>query len=223
VFTMGCPLRCVYCHNPDTWTKDDTHLRDSRDLAAQILKLYPYIKNGGVTFSGGEPLLQAAFLCEVAEFLKEKGLHIAVDTCGCVDPMTPSVRKLLQLTDLVLLDIKMTTEAAYQMYTGGSLHDVLAFLNFLEQHKKDTWIRHVVVPGLCDTPEDMLRLASLVREYHCIRRVELLPYRALGLEKYKTLGIPYPLDGTPQMDIRMLEELDSILQHQLPDFQKSGR
>jgi len=198
IFTEGCPLRCVYCHNPDTWQCHRENLQDHAEIAKKILRFYPYIKDGGVTFSGGEPCLQADFVRETALLLKEKGLHIAIDTCGEV--LNDSVIALLETVDLVLLDIKMTTPADYARHTHGSLEKVLAFLAKLQEMGRDTWIRHVVVPGINDTPEDVDRLADLIRGYDCIKKVEFLPFRKLCLEKYESLGIPFPLEHTPQMD-----------------------
>lgn len=205
LFTEGCPLRCVYCHNPDTWECRDADLCEHTEIAERIVRLYPYIKDGGVTFSGGEPCLQADFLCEVAKILKAHGLHIALDTCGEI--YNESVESLLSLTDLVMLDIKMTTEADYEKYIGGSLERTLSFLDRLELLGKPTWIRHVVVPEINDTEEDIDRLARLIKGYKCIERVELLPFKTLCIEKYKTLGIPFALEGTPAMSAERLERL----------------
>ena len=210
VFLDGCPLRCAYCHNPDTWERREEHLTDAHELAARILRLYPYIKHGGVTLSGGEPCVQAEFAAEVAGLLKEKGLHVALDTCGEID--SPAVDRLLSLTDLVLLDVKMTTEEDYRRYTGGSFSRVMAFLEKLEGLGKATWIRHVVVPTLNDSEEDVQRLAALIRPFSCIQRVELLPFKTLCVEKYRALGIAFPLEGTPQMDGKRLDALAKLLE-----------
>ncbi len=209
VFLSGCPLRCIYCHNPDTWAQKERDLTDADTLVAQLLRFYPYIKNGGVTFSGGEPLLQADFVAEVAKALKKEGLHIAVDTCGV--PFAPTAEQLLDIADLFLLDIKMTTEADYKLYTGGSLAATLAFLDRLEKMQKDTWIRHVVVPGINDTEADVLRLAELIKGYACIKKVELLPFKNLCLEKYKALDIPWTLESTPPMRADASEALEKVL------------
>lgn len=213
VFCEGCPLRCAYCHNPDTWECRESDLTYADELAERILRFYPYIKDGGVTFSGGEPCLQADFLSSLAKRLKDRGLHIAVDTCGEV--YNDSVDRLLELTDLVLLDIKMTTEESYAKYTGGSLCRVMDFLDMLDKRGMDVWVRHVVVPNINDTREDIERLAELIGGYKCISRVELLPFKTLCIEKYKSLGIEFPLDGIPQMseseNARLQEYIDEIL------------
>ncbi len=210
VFTEGCPLRCAYCHNPDTWYRDPAHLREAEDVAEQVLRFYPYIKNGGVTFSGGEPCVEAEFLCELSSLLKKKGLHIALDTSGAVD--NPDVDKLLEYVDLVLLDIKMTDEASYGNYTGGSLDRTLAFLRKLERRGIPVTVRHVVVPGINDTEESITRLAEIASCFKNVISVELLPYKNLCLEKYEMLGIEFPLRDTQPMSAARLSELDLILQ-----------
>lgn len=210
VFTEGCPLRCAYCHNPDTWEFREESLMSAETLSEKILRLYPYIKNGGVTFSGGEPCLQAEFLTEVATVLKEKGLHIALDTSGAV--YDEKVERLLSLTDLVLLDIKMTDEEAYEKHIGGSLRKTMEFLAKLEEMNKDVWIRHVVVPGITDSEENIRRLKELISPYKCISKIELLPFKKLCLEKYESMGIEFPLKSTPQMDVSKAEELYKILE-----------
>ena len=209
VFLSGCPLRCIYCHNPDTWDKKEAQLTDAKELSERLLRFYSFIKNGGVTFSGGEPLLQAEFVAEVTELLHKGGLHVAIDTCGA--PMTPATERLIDIADLFLLDIKMTTEEDYKRYTGGSLEATMAFLGRLEEKGKDVWIRHVVVPGINDTEEDVLRLASLIKGYRSTKKVELLPFKNLCLEKYKALNIPFPLDGTPPMSADASEALEKVL------------
>ena len=210
VFLSGCPLRCVYCHNPDTWERQESQLTDAEELACRLLRFYSFIKNGGVTFSGGEPLSQAEFVTEVAERLKQEGLHIAIDTCGV--PLTPATERLLAVADMFLLDIKMTTEEDYKRYTGGSLASTMAFLDKLEQMQKDTWIRHVVVPGINDTEEDILRLAELIKGYTCIKKVELLPFKNLCIEKYHALEIPFPLEATPPMRAEEIAKLEKVLE-----------
>ena len=210
VFLSGCPLRCIYCHNPDTWARQESQLTDASELAKKLLRFYSFIKNGGVTFSGGEPLLQAEFVTEAASILKREGLHVAVDTCGA--PLTPASERLMEVADLFLLDIKMTTEEDYKRHTGGSLAATMAFLDRLEEMGKDTWIRHVVVPNLNDTEEDILRLAELIKGYRCIKKVELLPFKNLCLEKYRTMNIPFALEETPPMGAEALERLERVLE-----------
>lgn len=209
LFTEGCPLRCAYCHNPDTWEMREENLVSAEEIAEKIIRLYPYIKNGGVTFSGGEPCMQSEFLYELSLLLKEKNLHIALDTSGCI--LDESTEKLLTVTDMVLLDVKMTSEEDYERYIGGSLDKTMDFLGYLEEKGIETWIRHVVVPGINDTKEDILKLKELLSPYKCITKTELLPFRTLCLEKYENMGIEFPLRDTEQMDKEKLKELQKII------------
>lgn len=209
VFTSGCPLRCIYCHNPDTWNIKDGSLISADELSQKILRLYPYIKDGGVTFSGGEPCLQAEFLCEVAKILRKSNLHLALDTSGCID--NEDVDCLLEYTDLVLLDIKMTSYEDYLKYVGTDLEKVMSFLNKLEKLKKETWIRHVVVPKINDKKEDIIKLKNMVKDFSCVKAIELLPYKNLCIEKYENLGIDFKLKDTPPLSQNILCELNETL------------
>ena len=209
VFSEGCPLRCAYCHNPDTWDCREADLCDHTELAKKIIRLYPYIKDGGVTFSGGEPCLQAEFFTELAKALKEKGLHIALDTCGEV--YNERVEALLQLVDLVLVDVKMTTPEDHKRYTGGELSRVFGFLDVLRDAGKPVWIRHVVVPDINDTEDDVRALGKLLEPYSNVKRIELLPFKDLCREKYKALGIEFPLKDTPPMSSSRTAELQKLL------------
>ena len=209
IFSTGCPLRCKYCHNPDTWLLRDGKETEAEELAERIFRLYPYIKDGGVTFSGGEPCVQAEFFARLAEILKQRGLHIALDTSGAI--LNSSVMELLRLCDLVLLDIKAVTEEGYRELTGGSLADTLRFLDTLEDMGKAVWIRNVVVPGINDSEEDALALKALLAKYSCIEKIELLPFRKLCLEKYRSLDIPFPLESTPEMNAKDIIRLEALL------------
>lgn len=210
IFSTGCPLRCIYCHNPDTWDMGSGEVWESDALAERILRLYPYIKDGGVTFSGGEPCVQASFFAEVAKKLKERGLHVALDTSGAVD--NGATDALLSYVDLVLLDVKFTTDEAYKLGTGATLSQVLRFLLKIDKLGIDVWIRHVIVPGLNDSPEDVKRLAELLRPYRSVKKIELLPFKKLCLEKYERLGIPFPLSDTPEMSSEAIKELEKYIE-----------
>lgn len=209
VFASGCPLRCIYCHNPDTWNMTEGTLTDANEISEKIIKLKPFLKNGGVTFSGGEPLMQAEFFAELAMLLKKQGLHIALDTSGCID--NPSVDKLLDVTDLVLLDIKMTSDEDYQKYIGTDLNRVMAFLDKLQKLGKEVWIRHVVVPGINDTTEDIQKLKEITSNYSCISKIELLPFKNLCLEKYENSGIDFKLKDTAPLSGDILKKLNEAL------------
>ena len=211
IFSTGCPLRCIYCHNPDTWRLDAGEEWEPDALGAKIYKLYPYIKDGGVTFSGGEPCLQPMFFAQVARYLKRRGLHVALDTSGTVGGS--KVAFMLQYVDLVILDVKFADEERYKRYTGGTLSRVIEFLDMLEAMKKDVWIRQVVVPGINDTKEDMEALGRLIKPYTCVKKAELLPFRKLCLEKYEKLGIPFLLKDTPEMSQERITELEAFLKN----------
>lgn len=209
VFSSGCPLRCIYCHNPDTHRLHSGELTESSEVAEKIKRLIPYIKNGGVTFSGGEPCMQAVFFKDLAQKLKSFGLHIALDTSGCI--MNDEVKGLLDLTDLVLLDIKFTSNDDYKRYTGSTLDDTLSFLEYCESRNIPVFIRHVVVPKINDTKEDILKLKSLTSPYKCIKRIELLPFKKLCLEKYEMLGLEFKLRDVPELSADKFDELTSYL------------
>ncbi len=208
VFASGCPLRCAYCHNPDTWIMKDGEPTEHTLLAKRIMKLYPYIKGGGVTFSGGEPLCQAEFFTELALELKAGGLHVAIDTSAAI--FGEAQKRLIDVSDLVLLDIKMTTDEDYKRYTGGTLSTPLQLLEYCEDIGKPVWIRHVVVPGINDSEADIIALADMLRGYRCIEKTELLPFKKLCIEKYKNLGIPFPLENTPAADAEGVKRLEGI-------------
>lgn len=206
-FLQGCPLRCAYCHNPDTWNLEVSNLGVSNPaegflvtpevLVTQALRYQNYFgPEGGITLSGGEPLLQSGFVKEVFTLCKEKKIHTTLDTSGCL--LNPQVEEALTVTDLVLLDVKMTTQEEYQTHIGGSLIDTLAFLDALQTKGIPTWIRQVIVEGVNDTTENLTRLAAILQGKTCVQKVELLPFRKLCLEKYQTLGIPFPFINYPE-------------------------
>lgn len=194
VFMQGCPLRCGYCHNPDTWDKEAYSITASpEEVLAKVLRYRNYFgADGGITVSGGEALMQAEFVRVLFELCREEGIHTCLDTSGCI--WNEEVEKLLDVTDLVLLDVKMTTEEDYRTYTKGSLKQTLFFLGELERKKIPTWIRHVVVPGFNDDREDLERVKLLVDGYTCVRKIDMLPFRKLCKEKYERLGIEFPFD-----------------------------
>ena len=209
IFTSGCPLRCAYCHNPETWEIGSGEAVDSKEIAEKISRLYPYIKNGGVTFSGGEPCVQSEFICDVISQIMQTKLHIALDTSGSV--LNKSVEKLISMCDLVLLDIKFTSDEEYKKHTGGSLSRTLEFLDKCRELNKEVWIRHVVVPGLNDSEEDIIRLKKIIAPYDNISKVELLPFKKLCIEKYENLKLPFSLSSTPECDKETIDRLYKAL------------
>ncbi len=210
VFMQGCNLRCLYCHNPDTWDFHGGAAYTPGQVYEQLKRYKPYFKNGGgVTVSGGEPLCQAEFVYELFGLCKQDGIHTCLDTGG--QPASEAALRLLSVTDLCLLDIKATNESAYRKLCGIGLDIPLKFLGALDERGIPTWIRHVVVPGLNDTKENIESLNTLLLPYSCIEKVELLAFHTMCLEKYKALGIPFPLADTPPMDEKALLALTENL------------
>lgn len=191
VFMQGCPLRCVYCHNPDTWSLSGDEY-NVEDVYLRILRCRPYFgEEGGVTVSGGEPLLQWEFVSELFRKLKEEGIHTALDTSGAVG--IHGTAEVLKDTDLVLCDLKFSTQEDYHQYCNGSLDQALAFLKLTEQMQVPLWIRHVVVPGLTDGEESISQITGLAKQYSNLSKFELLPFRKLCIAKYEAMGIPFLL------------------------------
>lgn len=210
VFLQGCPLRCVYCHNPDTWDPAGGTVMDTEELVEKILRCRPYFRaEGGVTVSGGEPLLQAEFVTQLFARLKQEGVHTALDTSGAGD-----LRKapaLLEVTDLVLLDLKFPTEEGYRQHCRGSLGQTEAFAALVAEKQVPLWVRHVVAPGLNDTLEDMAAVKAWAQRQPTLEKIEWLPFHNLCLEKYQQLGVPFPLADTPPMDREKLDRLIAAL------------
>ena len=206
VFMQGCPLRCACCHNPDTWSTDGGKIVSAEEIFRKIQRLRAYFgKDGGVTVSGGEPLLQADFVSELFRLCRADGISCALDTSGCV--YNESVEHLLSLTDLVLLDYKYTNDTDYKKYTGMSMQSAEDFLARLDALGKRVWIRQVIIPTLNDSEESVRRLYALSERYSCIEKTELLPFRKLCVEKYRALGIDFPLENIPEASEELIERL----------------
>ena len=202
VFFQGCPMRCKFCHNPDTWDINRASLSLTADeVLERMVRNLPFYKSGGITATGGEPLMQIDFLTELFTLAKEKGIHTALDTSGIGFSRKAEViekfDKLLSVTDLVMLDIKHIDEGEHISLTGKSGESVKDFARYLSEIGKPTRIRHVLIPGITDSDEYLMRLGKFVGELKSLEKVEVLPYHKLGLAKYENLGIPYPLAGTP--------------------------
>ena len=209
VFMQGCPLRCACCHNPDTWDMQGGVEIESQEIFNKIYRLRSYFgATGGVTASGGEPLMQPEFLAELFSLCCSEGINCAIDTSGCV--YNEKVEKLLELCDLVILDYKYTNGGDYEKYTGMKMESAERFLRELERLKKRTWIRQVIIPGLNDDEESVKRLFDLRKKYSCIERIELLPFRKLCIEKYRALGIEFPLESTPEASEALVERLKGL-------------
>lgn len=209
-FLQGCPLRCVYCHNPDTWDPSGGEPIEAAELAKKLLRYRSYWgKEGGVTVTGGEPLLQAAFVEELFTILQSEGVHTALDT-SCTGDLAAAER-VLRYTSLVLADLKFLSEEEYAANCRGSFARVKEFLRLTETLGVPLWIRHVVVPGLTDGEEHIRALGCEAASYSNLKKIELLPFRKLCLEKYHAMGIPFPLEATPEMDEARCRELTRFL------------
>ena len=196
IFMQGCPLKCLYCHNRDTWEVNAGNLTKVEDLVSEIKRYLPYINSsgGGVTVSGGEPLLQANFVTSLFKELHKINIHTCLDTAGSL-PINDSIEKLLKYTDLVLLDIKHIDDEKAKVLTGLSNKNNLAFARYLSDHSIPVWIRQVLVPGYTDDENDLLRLKDFISTLSNVEKVELLPYHDLGKFKWKELGLVYPLEN----------------------------
>lgn len=196
VFLQGCIGRCLYCQNPDTWEEGAGKAMGAKEVMAKLEKCLPYIlsSKGGITVSGGEPLLQIDFLCELFRLCKNKGVHTAIDTSAFYRPQEEvKLPALLPLTDLFIVDIKSVDKKLHQRITSKESEQVMRFIALLEDNKKQYWLRYVLVPGLNDSERDLRKLGKLVRgKRHC-RNFEFLPYHTLGKHKWEHLGLNYPL------------------------------
>jgi len=210
VFMQGCNLRCAYCHNPDTWNLNSGSLTDSMELIKKLIKFKPYYNSskGGVTFSGGEPLLQPEFLIDMLKLCKENKIHTAVDTAGFG---LGDYEEILKYTDLVILDIKHSSKEGYKELVSGDKKNFDEFLTALSKSNVKVWIRHVVVPCITDSTEHILKLKEIINSIKNVEKIELLPYHTLGVNKYKKLKIPYKLEGTASMDKNKTTELEKLL------------
>lgn len=203
VFLQGCNMRCKYCHNPETWALKSSEAKEysANDLLSFCWRYHTYwgkdMCNGGVTFSGGEPLLQLDFLIEFAKLAKEKGISIAIDTCGQPFKSDKEYLKkfdmLAELVDLFIVDIKCYNEELHKKLTGHSNKNILEMISHLNTLNKKMWIRHVLVPNLTDSEEDLINIRKFIEPLNSIHKVEILPYHNLALFKYEKLGIENPL------------------------------
>ena len=200
VFLEGCPMRCQYCHNPDTW-----EIRKQTPMTPEeVLRQYEGCKEfcrGGITVTGGEPLVQMEFVTQLFTQAKKKGIHTCLDTSGILfDPQnTQKMDALLAVTDLVMLDIKEIDPKKHLALTGRPNDKILAYARYLAQKGIPIWIRHVVVPGITDDPDDLFALGEFIAGLKTIKALDVLPYHDMGKVKYKALGISYPLEGISPM------------------------
>ena len=226
IFMQGCPMRCLYCHNPDTWEPRKGTERTVTDLLAEYESGKEFYKNGGITVTGGEPLLQMDFVTELFEEAKRRGIHTCLDTSGILfdESRGGTVQKFVQLckaTDLVMLDIKHIDDEAHRRLTGHSNKAVLAFARFLREQGVELWVRHVVVPGLTDDESALHRLGWFLGELKNLKALDVLPYHTMGKAKYERLGIPYPLGDTPPADSALAAKARDIIMQGIKDRLRS--
>lgn len=196
VFLQGCPFRCLYCANPDTIAFEGGTPTEIQEIVQRAISQKPFFgRRGGMTFSGGEPTMQAKELRPLFKALKEEGIHICLDTNGGI--WNSAVEELMRLTDLVLLDCKQFNEKRHQELTGRSNGQTLKTAEWLEQNSRPFWLRYVLVPGISDFEEDIRALGEHFKDYKMIQRVEILPYHTLGKHKYESLGWEYKLEHIP--------------------------
>ena len=212
IFLQGCHLRCKYCHNRDTWDTTVGTPKKVSELVQDIQKYSDYIKfsKGGVTVTGGEPLLQPKFLIALFTELKKLGYHTALDTSGMF-PLTPEVKQVLSLTDLVLLDIKHIDDEKCKDLVGFSNKLELEFANYLSENGIKMWIRQVIIPGITDVENDLIRLKEFLQTLKTVEKIELNPYHTLGVYKWEDLGLEYPLKGVRQANTEDIERAKRIL------------
>ncbi len=201
LFMQGCPMRCLYCHNPDTWDLKNGEEITADDVISEFNKNRPFYSKGGITVSGGEPLLQIDFITELFKKAKAKNIHTCIDTSGVTynPENTEKLDELMEYTDLIMLDIKHIVPEKHKTLTDKSNSNILDFTKYLENKNIPLWIRHVVVPGYTDSPEDLKNLGRFIGKLRNLKALDVLPYHTMGVNKYKELNIPYKLEGVPAL------------------------
>lgn len=233
VFFQGCPMRCMYCHNPDTWQPEDGKEMSADEIIERFERNRSFYTTGGITATGGEPMMQMEFLTELLKKAKERGIHTCLDTSGILFPgekpqksgelqtdaekeetwkrSMKKVESLMAATDLVMLDIKHIADREHRRLTGHSNEKILAFARYLDAVKKPVWIRHVVVPGITFDRKELTELGRFLKTLHNIEKLEVLPYHAMGKVKYDSMGMEYCLKDTPQLTKAEAKEAAAII------------
>lgn len=217
VFVQGCPMRCAYCHNPDTQPMDGGTLMDPEYIIEQYKRNEPFYKReGGITVTGGEPLMQIDFLIDLFTLAKKENIHTCIDSSGIAfnrnnQPLMDKFDKLMTLTDLVMLDIKHIDPDKHKWLCEQPNENILDFAKYLNEKHVDMWIRHVVVPGITDDDEYLFKLGEFIGQFDNLKALDALPYHTMGEPKYEKLGIEYKLKGVPAMDKNKLLEKKSII------------
>ncbi len=218
LFMQGCPLRCIYCHNPDTWQVGSGTPITVDEVIEEFNKNKPFYKKGGITVTGGEPLLQIDFLTELFKRARSENIHTCIDTSGIVynpqnKELTEKLDELLNYTDLVMLDIKHIDTKKHKDITGSGNENILEFAKHLEKTNTPLWVRHIIIEGYTDTPEDLIALGEFIGKLKNLKALDVLPYHTMGVAKYKELGIAYPLEGMEALPVsKAVESKKHILQ-----------
>lgn len=216
IFLQGCRMRCQFCHNPDTWEEQGGTIYTAEELLSKALRYRNYWgTEGGVTVSGGEPLLQMDFLLEFFALAKEKGIHTVLDTAGQPftreEPFFGKLEELMKVTDLLLLDLKEMNPERHRRLTGRENDNILEFARYLSEIGKPVWIRHVLVPERSDFVEDLQALRAFTETLANVERIEVLPYHTLGVFKWENMGIKYPLEGIRPPEPERVQQAEEIL------------
>ena len=216
IFLQGCPMRCQYCHNPDTWKMKAGSVRSAASLIKEYQRNAPYYSKGGITVTGGEALMQIDFVLDLFRLAKEKKIHTCLDTSGVTyhpgeSTYNQKLDQLMEVTDLVMLDIKHIDPEGHKTLTGHDNAGILAFAKYLEQKQIPVWIRHVVVPGITDDPALLTRLGAFLGTLSNIQALDVLPYHIMGVVKYEQLDMPYPLKGVPPATKQQAMEAKKII------------
>ncbi len=216
VFFQGCPMRCRYCHNPDTWQPNTGNQMTAEEIMARFRRNKSFYSTGGITVTGGEPLLQIDFLTELFRLAKSEGVHTCIDTSGIT--YNPDNReymekldKLMEYTDLIMLDIKHIDDEKHRVLTSHSNKNILEFVKYLDAKKIPLWVRHVVVPTITDDPVYWEKLGRFMATVSNIKALDVLPYHTMGVKKYQELGIEYPLDGIPARDKELARKAKEVI------------
>lgn len=216
VFVQGCPMRCAYCHNPDTWEMNAGTLMEPSEIIEEVVRNQTFYKNGGITVTGGEPLMQPDFLIELFTLAKEHNIHTCIDTSGIAYKpdnqfIVEKLDKLMDLTDLVMLDIKHINPEKHKELTAQPNDGILAFCKYLNDKHVDMWIRHVIVPGLTDDDKYLYELGYFIGQFENLRALDALPYHTMGKTKYDKLGMKYKLEDVPAMAHKDLIEKKKVI------------
>lgn len=222
VFVQGCPMRCAYCHNPDTWPMDGGEEMTPEYIIEQYERNRPFYRNGGLTVTGGEPLMQVDFLISLFTLCKERDIHTCIDSSGIAfkpdnKAFIEKLDRLMELTDLVMLDIKHIDPEKHFELTSQPNDGILAFARYLDEKQVPVWIRHVVVPGITDDDDYLYKLGTFIGTLSNLKALDVLPYHTMGEKKYESLGIPYKLHGVPPMDKNLVIEKKKVILQGIKD------